>query len=168
MVQVGSGKPSYVAMILSLILPGLGQIYLRKRLRGFILFLGVALGGILIYVNSLPVDSWDDLASFDDFTDWWEERRSDNTNTVQSLESPDVMEEIEERPGYHLWTFENDKKLMYRPSWMLKLSGLVQGLFFWLYAIFDGWRGERGFNKRAFRKRLREVKEREEIEATGK
>lgn len=168
MVKVGSGKPSYVAMLLSLILPGLGQIYLRKRLRGLILFFGVALGGILIYLNSLPVESWDDLASFDDFTDWWEERRSDDTSTVQSLDSPDVMEEIEETPGYHLWTFENGKKLMYRPTWKLKISGLVQGIIFWLYAIFDGWRGERGFNKRAFRKRLREVKEREEVEKTGK
>ena len=167
MVQVGSGKPSYVAMLLSLILPGLGQIYLRKRLRGFILFLGVALGGTLIYLNSLPVDSWDDLTSIDDFTGWWEKGRSDNTNTVQSLDAPDVEEEIEES-GYHLWTFENGKKLMYRPSWKLKLSGLAQGLFFWVYAIFDGWRGERGFNKRAFRKRLREVKEREEVEETEK
>ena len=168
MVQVGSGKPSYVAMLLSLILPGLGQIYLRKRLKGFILFLGVALGGILVYLNALPVDGWEDLARFDDFTDWWEERRFDNTNSDQSSESPNMVKEKEERLGYHLWTFENGKKLMYRPSWKLKLSGLVQGLFFWLYAICDGWRGEKGFNKRAFRRRLREVTEREEVEETGK
>lgn len=167
MVQVGSGKPSYVAMLLSLVLPGLGQIYLRRRLKGSILFLGVVLGGILIYVNSLPVDSWEDLTSFDDLTDWWEDRRSDDTNAIQSADAPNLVEE-EENPGYHLWTFESGKKLMYRPSWKLKLSGLVQMLFFWLCAIFDGWRGEKGFNKRAFRKRLKEVKEREEVEAAGK
>ena len=167
MVQVGSGKPSYVAMLLSLVLPGLGQIYLRRRLKGSILFLGVFLGGILIYVNSLPVDSWEDLTSFDDLTDWWEDRRSDDTNAIQSADAPNLVEE-EESPGYHLWTFESGKKLMYRPSWKLKLSGLVQVLFFWLCAIFDGWRGEKGFNKRAFRKRLKEVKEKEEVEAAGK
>lgn len=167
MVQVGSGKPSYVAMLLSLVLPGLGQIYLHKRLRGFILFLGVALGGILTYVNSLPVHSWEDLTSFDDVADWWEERRSDDTNAIQSSDAPDMVKE-EEKPGYHVWTFENGKRLMYRPSWKLKVSGLTQGLFFWLYAIFDGWRGEKGFNKRAFRKRLKEVNDREEVEATEK
>ena len=167
MVQVGRGKPSYLAMLLSLILPGLGQIYLRKWLRGFILFLAVVLGGALIYLNSLPVNGWQDLTRFDDFTDWWKERRFDGANAVQSSGTPDIVEEMEERPGYHLWTFENGKKLMYRPSWKLKLSGFVQGLFFWMYAICDGWRGEKGFNKRAFKKRLREVKKREGVEETG-
>jgi hypothetical protein len=167
MAQVGNGKPAYLAMLLSLILPGLGQIYLRKWLKGFIIFLGVALGGTIIYLNSLPVDGWQDLTRFDDFTNWWEERRFGNTNAVPSSDVPDMAKGREERPGYHLWTFENGKKLMYRPSWKLKLSGLVQVLFFWLYAICDGWRGEMGFNKRAFRKRLREVKEREEVEETG-
>ena len=163
MVQAGDGKPSYLAMLLSLILPGLGQIYLRKWLRGIVLFFGVAFGATLIYLNSLPIDGWQDLTSFDDFTDWWEERRSDNTDAMQSSDAPpDTAEGEENGQGYHLWTFENGKKLMYRPSWKLKLSGLVQGLFFWLYAIFDGWRGEKGFNKRAFKRRLRRVKEREE------
>ena len=69
MVQVGNGKRSYLGMLLSLILPGLGQIYLGKWLRGLILFLGVALAGTIIYLNSLPVDSWEDLMRFDDFTD---------------------------------------------------------------------------------------------------
>lgn len=168
MVQVGNGKPSYLAMLLSLILPGLGQIYLRKWLRGFILFLGVALGATIIYLNSLPVDSWEDLMRFDEFTDWWKERRLDNTNSVPPSDTQELLDEMDEDPGYHLWTFENGKKLMYRPSWKLKLSGLVQGLFFWLYAICDGWRGEKGFNKRAFKMRLKKAKDREQVEAAGK
>ena len=77
------------------------------------------------------------------------------------------FEDGENGTVYHLWTFENGKKLMYRPSWKLKLSGLVQGLFVWLYAIFDAWRGEKGFNKRAFKTRLRRVKEQEEVEESG-
>lgn len=168
MVQVGDGKPSYLAMLLSLILPGLGQIYLRRWLRGFILFLGVALGATIIYLNSLPVDSWEDLARFDEFADWWKERRSDNTNVVPPSDAEDMIQEIEEDPGYHLWTFESGKKLMYRPSWKLKLSGLFQGLVFWLYAIFDGWRGEKGFNKRAFKRRLKRAKNSNELKAAGK
>ena len=167
MVQVGNGKRSYLGMLLSLILPGLGQIYLGKWLRGLILFFGVALAGTIIYLNSLPVDSWEDLMRFDDFTDWWKERRSDNTYAIPPSNAPDVMEEMDENSGYHLWTFENGKKLMYRPSWKLKLSGLAQGIFFWLYAVCDGWRGEKGFNKRAFKSRLRKAKNREEVEAAG-
>lgn len=162
MVQAGDGKPSYLAMLLSLILPGLGQIYLRKRMKGFVLFLGVALGATLFYLNSLPVSGWQDLTRFDDFTERWEERRFGNTDAMQSSDTSDSAEGREEEPGYHLWTLENGKKLMYRPSWKLKLSGLAQGLFFWLYAICDGWRGEKGFNKRAFKRRLRKVREREE------
>ncbi|MDE0298049.1 MAG: hypothetical protein OXN17_05415 [Candidatus Poribacteria bacterium] len=167
MVQGGGAKPSYIAMLLSLFFPGLGQIYLGKWLRGFILILGVGMGGGLIYLNSLPIDDWRDLARFDDFTRWWEERRLNNTEEVQPSDTPDMAEEKEEIPGYHLWTFENGKKLMYRPSWMLKLSGLAQVLFFWMYAICDAWRGEKSFNRRAFRKRLREAKQREENEKQG-
>ena len=168
MVRVGDGKPSYLAMLLSLILPGLGQIYLRRWLKGFILFLGVALGAAIFYLNSLPVAGWEDILHFDDFADRWKERQSDNTSVVPPSDTEDPMQEIEEELGYHIWTFETGKKLMYRPSWKLKLSGLVQGLVFWLYAIIDGWRGEKGFNKRAFKRRLKEAKNSEEFKADGK
>ena len=167
MVKAGGGKPSYLAMFLSLILPGLGQIYLRRWLKGIVLFFGVALGATLIYLNSLPVHGWHDLANFDGFTEWWEKRRFGDADALQSSNTSDTVEDGENGTVYHLWTFENGKKLMYRPSWKLKLSGLVQGLFVWLYAIFDAWRGEKGFNKRAFKTRLRRVKEQEEVEESG-
>ena len=110
MVKVGNGNPSYLAMLLSLILPGLGQIYLGKWLRGLILFLGVALGGTIIYLNSLPVDSWEDIMRFDDFADWLKQRQLDNANAIPPSDAPDMIEEMDENQGYHLWTFENDKK----------------------------------------------------------
>ena len=76
MTEVGDGKRSYFAMLLSLILPGLGQIYLRKPLKGLVLFLGVIFAGMIIYLNSFPVNSWQDLTRFDDAKEWWKERRS--------------------------------------------------------------------------------------------
>lgn len=168
MTEVGDGKRSYFAMLLSLILPGLGQIYLRKPLKGLVLFLGVIFAGMIIYLNSFPVNSWQDLTRFDDAKEWWKERRSDTTTAEPSTTEPDAVQEQEEKPGYHLWTFEDGKKLKYRPSWKLKISGFVQGFIFWFYAIYDGWCGQKGFNKRAFQKRLREVQEQQEAEEAKK
>lgn len=61
MVEIGTGKRSIPAMLLSLICPGLGQVYLRKPFKGVFLFCATALGVILVYFNSLPVDSIGDL-----------------------------------------------------------------------------------------------------------
>lgn len=61
MAEIGTGKKSFPAMFLSIICPGLGQFYLRKFLKGTILFLATAVGILLLYFNSLPVDSVFDL-----------------------------------------------------------------------------------------------------------
>ncbi|HEX30660.1 TPA: hypothetical protein ENG04_11325 [Candidatus Poribacteria bacterium] len=54
MAEIGTGKPSWRAMLMSLFLPGSGQIYLRKWGKG-ILILIVVLSGILIsYINAYP------------------------------------------------------------------------------------------------------------------
>ena len=127
---------SYVAMILSAILPGLGQLYLGQFLKGFIIFLIFASAFGIFYLNSMPVKEWRDLVRFKPIPK--AETTTDNT------------EDSEKQPGYaiHLWTFDDGEKLMYRPSWKLKISGSLQGILCWLYAIGDGWRGRRRRHKR--------------------
>lgn len=121
---------SYVAMGLSMILPGLGQLYLGRSLKGFLLFfLFVSALGI-VYLNSMPVKEWRDLTRF----------------KPPAKEVPiDNREDAQTRSKYaiHLWTFDDGEKLMYRPSWKLRISGAIQGILCWLYAIGDGWRGRR-------------------------
>ena len=122
---------SYVAMILSAILPGLGQLYLGQSLKGFILFLIFASAVGIFYLNSMPVNEWDDLVRF---------------KPIPKSETPaDTTDDSEKQRGYaiHIWTFDDGEKLMYRPSWKLKISGSIQGILCWLYAIGDGWRGRR-------------------------
>ena len=61
------GKPaarSFVAMVLSAILPGLGQLYLGQLPKAIILFLIFASAIGIFYLNSLPVTGWDDLMRF--------------------------------------------------------------------------------------------------------
>ena len=113
------GKPaanSFVAMILSAILPGLGQLYLGQFPKAIILFAIFASAIGIFYLNSLPVTGWDDLMRF---------------------------KEAQEPYSCHIWTFDDGEKLMYRPSWKLKISASVQGILCWLYAVGDGWRGRR-------------------------
>ena len=134
------GKPaptrSYVAMVLSAILPGFGQLYLGQSLKGFILFLIFASAVGIFYLNSMPVNGWEDLTRFKPIPQ--AETTTDNT------------EASEERSEYaiHLWTFDDGEKLMYRPSWKLKISSSIQGILCWLYAVGDGWRGRRRRSKR--------------------
>ena len=52
MAEIGTGKPSPVAMLLSFVCPGLGQLYLRKIKKALVLFLVAAMGFLIIYVNS--------------------------------------------------------------------------------------------------------------------
>ncbi|MCZ6681224.1 MAG: hypothetical protein O7E52_28735 [Candidatus Poribacteria bacterium] len=236
MAEVSAGKRSYLAMLLSIIIPGLGQIYLRRQAVGFLLFLGFISALGLIYINSLPVKSWQDLTRIDRIESISEVQQSEEKTEADS--TPENTPPQNER-SYHLYTFEdkllfrmrpefqrdladgknvseslwevfqghrvllsknatlltkkedsqwliNDsyqtyavkkegegldvyavKKLMFRPSWKFKISGLIQLVIFWVYAIFDGWLGRRGFNKRAFRKKLKETQERHEAEARG-
>ena len=122
---------SYVAMGLSIILPGLGQLYLGQSVKGFMLFLLFASALGIFYLNSMPVKEWRDLTRF-------KPAAKENIST-------DNTEDAQNHPAYaiHLWTFDGGEKLMYRPSWKLKISGLIQGILCWLYAIGDGWRGRR-------------------------
>ena len=166
MVEVSADKRSYLAMALSILLPGLGQFYLRKPFQGFILFLGVVSAGAIIYMNSVPVNSWRDLTHLDGFEEWRAERRAEKKgkidNVVSGVKPPTtsgkanpLTADESKNADYHLYTFEDGKKLMFRPSWKFKVSGFIQGVVFWMYAIFDGWRGQKGFDNRVLKKRLK-------------
>ena len=109
---------SYVAMILSALLPGLGQLYLAQFVKGVIIFFIFASALLLFYVNSLPVTEWSDLLRFSSV--------------------------VQEQPyEIHIWTFDDGEKLMYRPSWKFKITASIQAVLCWLYAVSDGWRGRR-------------------------
>ena len=127
---------SYVAMLLSVIFPGLGQLYLGQFLKAFIIFFAFTSALGIVYINSMPVEGWSDLTRF---------KPPAKTETTD-----DDTEESERHPAYsiHIWTFDDGEKLMYRPSWKLKVSGSVQGILCWLYAIGDGWWGRRRRSKR--------------------
>ena len=229
MAEMSTEKPSYLAMFLSLI-PGLGQLYLRKPLKGLLLFLGVLSAGAVIYISSLPVNDWRDLARFDGLETWWASRQGEIETREDSEKSKPVDTETKENQErhYHLYTFDDDflfrieptfqrdldnrhiseklrqifkhnnlliskdanvsikktnsrwiisdgnrtyavrnvdgqlnifavKKLMYRPSWKFKISGFIQGIVLWVYAIYDGWKGRRGFNRRELKKKLKKT-----------
>ena len=120
---------SYTAMILSVFFPGLGQIYLHKILKGFFIFVGFASAIGLFYLNSYPVRGWEDLTRFQHL----EYKRTSSNDTVNS--DSDLDNSIQ------LWTLDNGKTLMFRPSWILKVTASIQALFCWIYAVYDGWRG---------------------------
>ena len=122
---------SFVAMVLSAILPGLGQLYLGQFPKAVILFVIFASAIGIFYLNSLPVTGWDDLMRF-------KPAATDSTSTNEADGS-----EAQEPYSIHIWTFDDGEKLMYRPSWKLKISASVQGVLCWLYAVGDGWRGRR-------------------------
>ena len=75
-------RRSYCAMLLSMIIPGLGQIYLRKILKGVLILTGVISAMVLIYANSLPVTSWRDLIRIDRT-----ETSSDEGDTAEQTET---------------------------------------------------------------------------------
>jgi len=65
MAEIGTGKPSPVAMLLSVIWPGLGQLYLRKIRKALVLLLLAAIAAFIIYANSLPLHNFSDLWRLD-------------------------------------------------------------------------------------------------------
>ena len=225
---MSTAKPSYLAMLLSVI-PGLGQLYLRKPLKGMFLFLGVLSAVAVIYISSLPVNDWRDLVCFDELETWWNARQADKAvrTNPEEIEPGATKAKEKQEQDYHLYTFDDNylfyiglkfqkdldnrifseelqrafkdngvllskdavilvektnnrwkithgnrayvirkmdgrlniyavKKLMYRPSWKFKISGFIQGIVLWIYAIYDGWKGRRGFNRRALKKRLKQ------------
>lgn len=133
----GTSSNSFVAMVLSAILPGLGQLYLGQFPKAIILFAIFASAIGIFYLNSLPVTGWDDLMRF-------KPAATDRTSTDEA----DGYPEAQEPYSIHIWTFDDGEKLMYRPSWKLKISASVQGILCWLYAVGDGWRGRNRTRKR--------------------
>ena len=122
---------SYVAMVLSAILPGLGQLYLAQFVKGVVIFLIFASALALFYLNSLPVKEWNDLMRI-------KPAAKGDTNT-DGAETDETQQPYE----LHLWTFDDGERLMFRPSWKFKISSSVQAVLCWLYAVGDGWRGRR-------------------------
>lgn len=129
MAATNTSHSSYLAMFLSAILPGLGQICLAQSLKGTVVFIVFASAIGIFYVNSLPVTEWRDLMRFK--PDEESQTAGDDTGTSET------------KPKYaiHLWTFDDGEKLMYQPSWKLKISALIQAGLCWLYAVCDVWRG---------------------------
>ena len=231
MAEMSTVKRSYLAMLLSII-PGMGQLYLRKPLKGLILFLGVLSAGAVIYISSLPVNDWRDLVRFDGLETWWASRQADidRREDAGKSEPTAAKAEVYQERDFHLYTFDDNflfriapkfqkdldtsiiserlrrtfkdnnillskdaiasvnktnnrwiisqgnrtyavrkvdgqlnvyaaKMLMYRPSWEFKISGFIQGIVFWIYAIYDGWKGRRGFNRRALKKKMKKTEQ---------
>ena len=122
---------SFVAMVLSAILPGLGQLYLGQFPKAIVVFVVFASAIGLFYLNSLPVTEWRDLTRF--------KPTSGESTATDKTESSEAQEPY----SIHIWTFDDGEKLMYRPSWKLKISASVQGILCWFYAVGDGLRGRR-------------------------
>ncbi|MCY4402949.1 MAG: DUF5683 domain-containing protein [Candidatus Poribacteria bacterium] len=120
---------SYVAMILSAFIPGLGQIYLHQVAKGcFIFFLFVSALG-LFYINSYPVRELDDLLRF-------QPKETNNNSSNSSLNT-----DTDHDNSIQIWTLEDGKTLMFRPSWFLKVTAVLQALICWIYAMYSGWYG---------------------------
>ncbi|MDE0481074.1 MAG: DUF5683 domain-containing protein [Candidatus Poribacteria bacterium] len=122
---------SYSAMVLSALLPGLGQIYLRQFVKGFIIFFIFASAIGIFYINSYPVRGWQDLIRFQPIAQAGTQT-NDKANT-----------ETDSEHSIHLWTLDSGKKLMFRPSWILKVTSSIQAIVCWIYAVSAGWRGRR-------------------------
>ena len=209
---MAEAKRSYRAMLMSMIIPGLGQIYLRKLLKGIIIFIGAISAIVLIYANSLPVTSWRDLIRLDRT----EPGAAEQTAVHSETDDPtSENKDPKQWRGYTLYTsdskfmfritadleshlidnkelaaelvreFRKHKVLIYkgatvstkkegswwlvddyyqtysvrkseygldvystaqwrfRPRWQFKITGLIQFLLFWGYAVVDGWLGRR-------------------------
>ena len=208
---------SYCAMLLSMIIPGLGQIYLRKPSKGIILFIGILSAMLLIYANSLPVTSWRDLTRLDRPETSVDEQHAEGQTEAYSETDDPTLEDKNQKQwrGYPLYTsdrkfmlritadleshlidntelsaelaqeFKKRKVLIYkgatvstkkegswwlitdhyqtysvrkseygldvystaqwrfRPRWQFKITGLIQLLLFWGFAVVDGWLGRR-------------------------
>ncbi len=210
-------KRSYRAMLMSMIIPGLAQIYLRKPFKGIIILLGIVTAMVLIYLNSLPVNSWRDLTRIDRTETLLDDRGATEQMEVQSEagDPTSAGKDPKQWRGYTLYTsdskfmfrittdldsylvdnkelstewvqeFRKNKVLIYkgatvstkkegswwliddfyqtysvrkseygldvystaqwrfRPRWQFKITGLIQLLIFWGYAVVDGWVGRR-------------------------
>lgn len=137
--QIQSTPPrSYTAMILSGIIPGLGQLYLHRLIKAFIVFFIFLTGVVLFYLNSYPVRELSDLLRFQPDSD---------TGFVAGDSDEAVVES-----AIQIWTFDDGKSLWFRPSMTLKVTALVQILLCWIYAVYDGWRVEHEIDVRTYRR----------------
>ncbi len=114
MAEVSAGRRSYRAMLLSVVMPGLGQLYLRKQLKGFILFLGVASAAALIYIHSLPVNSWRDLTRLDLFDKSPDERQAKKQAEVSSEVHEPAAENREQKRWRSYPLHTSDRKFLFR------------------------------------------------------
>ncbi len=121
---------SFVAMILSAVLPGLGQMYLGQYFKAGIILIGFLSALGFIYLNSYPVNEWKDLLEFDTIS------QNSKILHTKSKGHPHAEGSIK------LWTLDSGKIIMYRPSWKLKLTSIIQGLICWIYAVSTAWRGK--------------------------
>ena len=149
-------KFSLFAMLLSIILPGLGQVYLRRARWGFIFLFGVLIGFGIIYLNSWPVKSWKDLTNFREAQDILKSQRTKEGIKLDPQKLKEALENIEDKPHQELLKIQN-KQLMLRPKWWFKVTGLTQSILFWIFSITDGLMGKQGFNKRAFKRKLKRL-----------
>ena len=122
---------SYTAMILSALVPGLGQIYLGRFVKGCVIFFVFASAIGIFYINSYPVQGWRDLIPFG----------PDAQSETSTNDKADA--ETDSERSILLWTLDSGKKLMFRPSWILKVTSSIQAIVCWIYAVRDGWRGRR-------------------------
>ncbi len=137
--QMQSSPPrSYTAMILSGIIPGLGQLYLHRLIKAFIVFFLFLTGVVLFYLNSYPVRELSDLFNF----------RSDYSSGFVAGDSDDGAVQN----AVQLWTFDDGKSLWFRPSMILKVTALIQVIFCWIYAVYDGWRVEHEIDVRTYQR----------------
>lgn len=164
MAEMNTAKRSYLAIALSIVIPGMGQLYLRKPLEGLMLFFGVVFGGFLIYIHSYPVTGWRDLTYIEELEKWWSAQFAEKSLSIDSENGASATSPRRSPEPVLLYDFKNGTKLMFRPTWHFKVSGLIQALVCWIYAIYDGWEGYRGFSKRAFKNKLKTAQRRREAE----
>ena len=150
---------SLFAMLLSIILPGLGQVYLRRARMGVIFLFGVLTGFGIVYLNSWPVQSWRDLTNFREAKEILESQKTKEGIKLNPQKLKEALENIEDKPHQELLKIK-DKQLMLRPKWWFKVTGLTQFVLFWLLSIADALMGQQGFNRRAFRKKIERLHKR--------
>jgi hypothetical protein len=45
--------------------------------------------------------------------------------------------------AYLVSIISEERKLMFKPNWIFRLTGFIQAILSWTYAIIDGWIGRR-------------------------
>ncbi len=118
MVEISTGRLSPLAMFLSMLCPGLGQIYLGKYVKALIIFLAAVMSIVLIYVNTLP---------FNDFSD--------------------LLKKDTQAKEYTVWKFKSSRTLMFKSRWQFRLTGFIQFVCVWLYGVTDGLIGRRMYRR---------------------